>query len=237
MGAKRSDSERSGSKRSGIGTSAILLIGFMGAGKSTVGRHLAERLGWEFEDLDERIEQREGRKVHEIFRESGEAEFRVAERAALQELLSEVRDGARRVVALGGGAFVQRKNAKLIEDAGPATVFLDAGVNELWRRCREQAKRESVERPLLKSLSSFSELYKARRPDYARASLHFATDGKTVEEIAVELAEMLGTSSIEQSRIEPNRPSAGRRSMGQRSADGRDADRQVSNRRKRGEKN
>lgn len=199
----------------------------MGAGKSTVGRHLAERLGWEFEDLDERIEQRQRRKVHEIFRESGEAEFRVVERAALQELVSEVRDGARKVVALGGGAFVQRENAKLIEDAGLATVFLDASLNELWRRCREQAERERMDRPLLKSLSSFSELYTIRRPHYARASFHYATDGQTVEEIAVELAEMLGLSSIKQSRIKQSRPSEGRQ----------DAGRRVPNRRKRGEKN
>ncbi|MGC1371806.1 MAG: shikimate kinase, partial [Candidatus Sulfotelmatobacter sp.] len=138
----RLGSEQLGSERSGAETSAILLIGFMGAGKSTVGRCLAKRLGWAFEDLDDRIEERQQRKVHEIFRESGEAEFRVAERAALQELLSEVRDGARKVVALGGGAFVQRENAKLIEDAAPATVFLDASLNELWRRCREQSERE-----------------------------------------------------------------------------------------------
>jgi shikimate kinase len=237
LAARRLGSEKLDSQMSGAETSAIFLIGFMGAGKSIVGRHLAERLGWAFEDLDERIEERQRRKVHEIFRESGEAEFRVAERAALRELLSEMRVGARKVVALGGGAFVQGENVNLIEDAGPATIFLDASVNELWRRCREQSERESVERPLLRSLSSFRALYKARRPHYARASLHYATDGKTVDEIAVGLTEMLGLSSIKQSRIKQGRPSAGRRSTGQRSTDRQDADRQVPNRRKRGEKN
>ena len=67
---------------------AVALVGFMGAGKSSVGRALSEQLGWMFEDLDERIERRERRKVAEIFRESGEAGFRKAEHAALRELLA-----------------------------------------------------------------------------------------------------------------------------------------------------
>ncbi len=176
-------------------TQAVFLLGFMGAGKSSVGRCMAEQLGWPFEDLDERIERREQRKVHEIFRESGEIRFRAAEQAALRELLGEVRAGARKIVALGGGAFVQKENARLIEKAGIATVFLDASVNELWRRCRGQADRDEVERPLLGSLSNFRDLYKKRRPHYARAIFHQATEGKTVREIVVELAETIGMSS------------------------------------------
>ena len=163
----------------------------MGAGKSSVGRRLAELLGWAFEDLDERVEAREQRKVYEIFRDSGEAAFRSAERAALEELLSEVRAGARKIVALGGGAFAQKQNAKLLENAGLSTVFLDADVNELWRRCQKQAERERVERPLLSSLPTFRELYKARKRHYARALLTHSTDGKEINEIARELLEVL----------------------------------------------
>jgi shikimate kinase len=176
------------------GAQAILLLGFMGAGKSSVGRCLARRIGWAFEDLDERIEKRERRKVHEIFRDSGEIAFRAAERAALEELLLELRAGKGKVVALGGGAFVQPANARLIEEAGLATVFLDAAVGELWRRCREQAERDGVERPLLRSLSTFRDLYKTRRPRYTRARFHQATDGKTVNEIAMEILATLGLS-------------------------------------------
>lgn len=180
---------------------AIFLLGFMGAGKSSVGPSLALQLGWAFEDLDERIERREQRRIHEIFRDSGESVFRAAERAALEELLSEVRAGARRVVALGGGAFVQNENARLIRDAGLATVFLDASVDELWRRCREQAAREGVERPLLSDLSEFRDLYENRRPHYARARFCHATDGKTVDEIVKELAEKIGMPSGKSSSI------------------------------------
>jgi shikimate kinase len=171
---------------------AIVLVGFMGSGKSSVGRALSKRLGWTFEDLDERIERRERKTVSEIFRDAGESRFRQAERAALSELFSELSSGAKRIIALGGGCFAQRQNARLIEDALVPSVFLDARPQELWERCREQRVREEVERPLLGSLKSFRALYEVRRPHYLKASLRQETGGKTVPRIAAELAEALG---------------------------------------------
>jgi shikimate kinase len=170
---------------------AVILIGFMGAGKSSVGRALAEQLDWMFEDLDERIERRERRKVPEIFRQSGESEFRRAEHAALRELLLELSAGANRIVALGGGAFVQKCNARLVEVGGVPTVFLDASVEELWRRCKQQAEQQGMERPLLGSLRSFRELYETRKAHYLKASFRQETGGKTVERIAAELVQAL----------------------------------------------
>lgn len=161
----------------------------MGAGKSSVGRALSELLGWSFEDLDERIERREGRTVSEIFRDSGESDFRRAEHAALKELFSELSAGAEKIVALGGGAFSQEHNARLIEAASVPTVFLDADVEELWRRCLEQ---RGTERPLLGSAESFRSLYEARRPHYLKASLGQETGGKTIEEIVAEVVRALG---------------------------------------------
>ena len=163
----------------------------MGAGKSSVGRALAEQLGWTFEDLDERIERRERRKVPEIFRQSGESEFRRAEYAALRELLGELRAGAERIVALGGGAFVQKRNARLVEAGGVPTVFLDADVEELWRRCKQQAEQQGMERPLLGSLKGFRELYETRKPRYLKASFRQETGGKAVEQIAAEVVQAL----------------------------------------------
>ena len=163
----------------------------MGAGKSSVGRALAEQLGWTFEDLDERIERREEREVPEIFRELGESEFRRAEHAALRELLRELRAGAERIVALGGGTFVQRRNAQLVEAGGVPTVFLDADVEELWRRCTQQAEQQGMERPLLGSLKSFRELYETRKPHYLKAAFRLDTGGKTVERIAAEVVQAL----------------------------------------------
>jgi shikimate kinase len=168
------------------------LIGFMGAGKSSVGQALAELLGWSFEDLDQRIERREQSRVAEIFRDSGEVGFRRAEHAALKELLDELRAGVHRIVAFGGGTFVQRRNARLVESV--PTVFLDASAQELWRRCQRQAFEQGVQRPLLGSLAEFRELYVSRRPHYLKASLRQVTSGKTIDQIATEVVKALGLS-------------------------------------------
>jgi shikimate kinase len=176
----------------------VFLVGFMGAGKSTVGRALSQRLNWVFEDLDDRIEQRERRSVAEIFRDSGESEFRHAERAALQSLLEELHGGVARVVALGGGAFVQPENAAMLRAAGVHTVFLDAPVEELWRRCREQAAAEAAaERPLLNSAERFRDLYDERRMAYVNASLQIETAGRSVDEVTAEIMTALQLKSIE----------------------------------------
>ena len=114
--------------QSGPGSTALFLVGFMGAGKTSVGQSLARNLNWTFEDLDERIEQREQRTVPQIFRDFGEAEFRRAEHAALEDVLEEIRSGAVKIVALGGGAFVQEQNATLLGASEVPTVFLDAPV-------------------------------------------------------------------------------------------------------------
>jgi shikimate kinase len=180
----------------------VILIGFMGAGKSSVGRALAEQLGWTFEDLDDRIEQQEGRKVAEIFRASGEEGFRRAEHAALKDLLRELRSGVQRIVALGGGAFVQKKNAALIEAGAVPTVFLDAAVEELWRRCRQQAEQQGIERPLLGSMERFRELYEARQPHYLKASFRQQTGGRSVQQIATEVMQALGLDRRRDSRGE-----------------------------------
>jgi shikimate kinase len=164
----------------------------MGAGKTSVGRVLGENLAWTFEDLDDRIEQRERRTVAEIFRDSGEPEFRRAEQSALQEILEELRGGAKRVVALGGGAFVQQENADLLLAAGVPTVFLEAPVEHLWRRCSRQSAESGVERPLLKSREHFRKLYEARQPNYSKARLKIQTESRAVEEIAAEIADCLG---------------------------------------------
>ena len=168
----------------------------MGAGKTSVGRALGQQLNWVFEDLDDRIEQREGRTVAEIFRDSGEPAFRRAERAALEQVLEELRGGVARIVALGGGAFVQRENAILLLSAKVPTVFLDAPVEQLWERCSQQASVTGTERPLLRSIEQFRELYKTRRTSYAKASLQMETGRRTVEEIATEIAQALGLRKI-----------------------------------------
>ena len=177
--------------------SGIFLVGFMGAGKTSVGRALARHLNWAFEDLDDRIERLERRTVPEIFRDAGESEFRRAEHAAVRDVLAELQGGVVKVVALGGGAFVQENNAALLRAAGVPTVFLDAPVEELWQRCSKQAAEKGTERPLLRTIDQFSELYETRRKHYLQASHKIQTEHRAFEEIAAEIAETLGLKRIE----------------------------------------
>jgi shikimate kinase len=175
----------------------VFLVGFMGAGKSTVGKALAAQLGWRFEDLDDRIVAREQRSVEQIFRESGEPEFRRSEHAALRALLAESAS-APRVVALGGGAFITAENAALIAQSEAPTVFLDAPVDVLFRRCQQE---QHVERPLRRSQEEFGRLYIARRPHYLQATLRIETSEQNVEAVALEVARGLG--------LHQDRPSQG----------------------------
>jgi len=169
----------------------------MGAGKSSVGRALGQQLNWVFEDMDDRIERREGRTVAEIFRDSGETEFRRAEHDALRQVLGELRRGGTKIVALGGGAFVQAKNKTLLKTAGVKTLFLDAPVEELWQRCCQQASEAGAERPLLRSQDQFRELHQIRRERYAKASMRIETGGRSIEAIIAEIIQKLGLKKID----------------------------------------
>lgn len=167
----------------GSSPQTVILVGFMGAGKTTVGQALARQLGWIFEDLDDRIERREGRSVPQIFAESGEGAFRRAEHDALHEALCA--SDSPRVLALGGGAYIQRENASLL--AGLPVVFLDGSADELWQRCQADDR----DRPLRQDLDQFCRLYESRRPYYLRASLRVETSGKDIETITAEVARAL----------------------------------------------
>jgi shikimate kinase len=166
---------------------AIFLVGFMGAGKTSVGRVLSRNLGWPFVDLDDRIQAREGRSIAEIFQQAGESHFRETEFAALEELLREVEGGEPLIVALGGGAFVQDRIASLLENSGSVTVFLDAPASELWRRC----DADMVKRPLRRQEEDFRHLYEKRRPRYLEAQVRIETAGREIEFIAREIANSL----------------------------------------------
>jgi shikimate kinase len=172
---------------------AVFLVGFMGAGKTSVGRALSRKLGWRFEDLDDRIQAREGRGIPEIFQHSGEAHFRRSEVAALVELLRES-ESSPVVAALGGGAFVQEEIASLLADAGGMTIFLDAPAEELWRRCANDA----VNRPLRRKEAEFRQLYEARRPRYLRAQMRVETEGREIEQIVSAIVSGLGLNSSEE---------------------------------------
>jgi len=160
----------------------------MGSGKTTAGRELARRRGWEFIDLDQTIEQTAARTIDAIFREQGEAAFRQYETAALQGLLHSKNSEGMRIVALGGGALVQPANRALIHSTQGEVVFLDAPVEELLRRCRAQSE---VVRPLLQNESRFRRLYDERRPHYLAARIKIDTHQRSVNDVVDEIERCL----------------------------------------------
>ena len=172
----------------------MFLVGFMGAGKSRVGRALARRLGWRFVDLDRRVEALARRSIARLFRESGESAFRRAETAELKKLLRELRASPATVVALGGGVPAQAENRRLLR--GTRTVFLDVPAGTLWERCR----RDRGKRPLVEDKRSFLRLYDTRRPHYAAARMRVDAAKLAAGELAAEIAERLGSTQERTSR-------------------------------------
>jgi len=163
------------------GRDTVFLVGFMGAGKSTVGRALADLLGRVFVDLDERIVALEGRPIVAILEESGERYFRERERAILAGL--ERRPPP--VVACGGGTYAHGPSRRVIDAAGVA-VWLQVPLEAALARCGAGA-----DRPLLRGPEQARALYHARLPSYRSAPLHVDVEGLTPEEAAERIAALL----------------------------------------------
>jgi shikimate kinase len=140
----------------------VVLVGFMGSGKSTVGRVLARKLGWGFVDMDERIEQRRGLRIAEIFRQDGEAAFRREELAVAGEL----RAAARSVIATGGGAFAEAATREALRAGAAYTVWLAADFEALARRVPTDGSR-----PLAADREIMRRLLEQREPFYRSADL------------------------------------------------------------------
>jgi len=172
---------------------AVFLVGFMGAGKTSVGRALAQRLRWSFLDLDTAIEERCQQSIAEIFRASGEAGFREAERESLRQLVTSLPRRRPVVVALGGGAYVPQDNCELLR--GHPVVFLDAPLEELQQRCAAQGDQ----RPLFRDQNLFRQLYEARRRAYMKADLRVDTSAKNAGSIAEEVVSRLGLHALDDS--------------------------------------
>jgi shikimate kinase len=167
----------------------IFLVGFMGAGKSTVGSLLAGALGWEFIDLDHAIEREQGRAIAEIFATEGEPEFRRIETARLNELASK----SRVVVALGGGAFVQESNRARIAELG-TSIFLDCRLEVILARCPNDGTR-----PLFKSSSQLRELFALRLSLYRQSDLCIDVSEMAPPQIVQSILEQLGAHRNETS--------------------------------------
>ena len=179
----------------------ISLTGFMGCGKSSVGRRLSQLLCCPFMDLDTEIEARAGCTVAEIFARDGEAEFRRIEQDTLSDIIGQIHPGTdRSVLALGGGAVMTEGSAEMVHDR-TICIYLKASVDTLM----EHLTGETSVRPMLKDSGSAKsdeaktevlrsrilELMSLRAETYEHTAHHVIdTDGKTVDEIAQEIIDL-----------------------------------------------
>ena len=146
-------------------TERIVLTGFMGAGKTTVGRLLAQSLGWSFLDLDQHLEARAQSTIPALFAQHGEPHFRRLESQALASALNL----SRSVIALGGGTPEQITNRLLLEQTpGTTVIFLDAPFPTLYDRCMLEAVTSGASRPVLSSPVEAEARFRLRQPLYRR---------------------------------------------------------------------
>jgi len=164
-----------------VKTDKLYLVGFMGAGKTSVARALGRRMGWRVEDIDHRIEGREHRRVADIFTREGEAYFRSVERSVLQELLPQ----RQLIVATGGGTFADADNRTAILADG-AVVWLDVPLERVIERVPADGRR-----PLASDRAQMEQLYARRQAAYVQAHLRIDAS-RPVAEIAERILEWIG---------------------------------------------
>lgn len=163
----------------------LVLVGPMGAGKTSIGRRLAARLGLPFTDMDARIEANAGAKVTTIFQLEGEAGFRARERAMLEEVLR----APSQVIAAGGGVVLADDNRRALRERA-FVVCLDLGVDGQLERLARDRTRPLLQRDDREAV--LRDLAQARAPLYAEvADLRFATDGMKPEDAATALASLV----------------------------------------------
>ena len=172
-------------------TRRIVLTGFMGSGKTTVGPLVAERLGWTFVDVDDVIEAEAGCTIPELFRRDGEAAFRERERAAIARFIAGERPagGESLILALGGGAIEDAATRSLLLTAPDTlTVHLEVELATTLARCRGTEHL----RPVLADDANLASRYERRLPLYRTAHVSIAVDVLTPEEVAEAIVRAAG---------------------------------------------
>ena len=166
--------------------SNIYLVGFMGSGKTTVGRLLSKKIGFLYIDLDKKIEKNEGLSISHIIQRFGEERFRELE----SELLSTISIDDCNVIATGGGIVIKDTNWDYLNKSG-VVIYLKADIDQLWDRVKKSNKRPllRVENPYLK----FKELFNSRETLYLKADLTIDTSKKSVNTVVDELACIIKT--------------------------------------------
>jgi shikimate kinase len=159
----------------------IVIVGFMGSGKTAVAQSLAAQLNLPLIDLDKFITDNVGRTPAQIITQEGERAFRIVENLALTKIL---RQAQTNVIALGGGTWIEEANRKLIMQHKCFTVWLDTPFDECWRRIESSTEY----RPLGRSEEQAKELFERRRPVYELATLHVKVlPDETVDALAARI--------------------------------------------------
>ena len=162
-------------------TGPIVIIGFMGCGKTAVARALAHRLNLPMVDLDAVIAEQHGRTAAQLIREDGEPAFRAIETKALHQLLE---SGSQSVISLGGGAWITEVNRRLIDQYSCVSVWLDTPFDLCWQRIETSAE----DRPLGRTREQAEELYRVRQPIYQQATIRLPVQtGETLDTIVARL--------------------------------------------------
>ncbi|MBU1084685.1 MAG: shikimate kinase [Candidatus Omnitrophota bacterium] len=167
----------------------IVIVGFMGTGKTTTAKILARKLGIEYISIDDIIEQKEGRSISDIFAELGEGHFRETEKRTIKEMSG----GSAKVIDAGGGAVLDPDNMKELKTGG-VVVCLWASPEVIYERVKNEEHR-----PLLKvedPLTRIKELIEKRRPFYEKADLHIDTTDLSLEETTDKIEGMLHDEKI-----------------------------------------
>ena len=171
----------------------IVIIGFMGSGKTAVARALARRLNLPIVDLDNTIAEQHGRTAAQLIREDGEPVFRSIETKVLHQLLER---GERSVISLGGGAWITETNRRLIDQYGCVSVWLDASFELCWLRIEASAE----DRPLGRTREQAEELFRVRQPVYQQATIHLSVhSAESVDSIVDRLVPQINTENTDNS--------------------------------------
>lgn len=166
----------------------IILVGFMGTGKSSVGQYLARRLGCRFVDMDTLIESRVGKPITRIFAEDGEASFRNTERTLVQELARQ----SNQVIAAGGGTVLNPNNIHDFSQSGQV-ICLSASPEEILARISNSYQRPLLNQP--NPAAAIRKLLTQRQPYYSAIPFQVDTTGKTVQEVAELIMALLSPST------------------------------------------
>ncbi|MFC2140218.1 shikimate kinase [Candidatus Auribacterota bacterium] len=162
----------------------VIMLGFMGTGKSTVSKVIAERLGFKFVEMDEMIEAREGMTINEIFKTKGEGYFRNLE----QDLVLELSQKGKQVISTGGGVVLNEQNINNFKEQG-VLISLTATAEVIYTRVKNETQR-----PLLKTenpLKTIHDMLEYRMPFYEKADHLLDTSGLTIDKVVEEVFKIL----------------------------------------------